>query len=72
MATFEHPYGFLCFLSNFEFTSALIFSQDRNLDVSDFSFFGLNFIAVFSVHDFFYLVFFCEEEALNFVKYICL
>ena len=70
MANIEHPYGFLCFLSNFEFTDTLIFAHKNNCDVKQFSFFGLNFIAVFSVQDFYNLADFCEEEALNYVKYI--
>ena len=67
---FEHPFGFVCFLSKFEFTEALLFSQNNNLDVLEFPLHGLNFIAVFPANDFFALVLFCEDGAFNYQKFI--
>lgn len=67
---FDHPYGFVCFLSDFEFTEALLFCQNHDLDVLDFTLHGANYIAVFSVDDFLQLLSFCEEEALNYQKFV--
>lgn len=72
MDSVQHPYGFLCFFYNFDFRDAIEFCTENNIDCTDFSFHGCEYIAVFSVHDFFALVQFCENEALDFVKFVYL
>jgi hypothetical protein len=37
--------------------------------VMDFQFYGFNYIAVFSFHDFFHLTFYCDDNAFHFVKF---
>lgn len=64
------PVGFVSFAFNNDFVDAIMFCQNENLDVLDFQLHGSQYIAVFDIQDIFRLVFFCEEEALNFVKYI--
>jgi len=67
--SFVYPYGFVVFWWNFEFIDALTFCQDSDMDVMDFQFYGFNYIAVFSVHDFFHLTFYCDDNAFHFVKF---
>lgn len=57
------PVGFVSFAFNNNFVDAIMFCQNENLDVLDFQLHGSHYIAVFDIHDFFRLVFFCEEEA---------
>jgi hypothetical protein len=67
---FVYPYGFIVFWLNLEFIDALTFCQDSDMDVMDFQFYGFNYIAVFSFHDFFHLTFYCDDNAFHFVKFL--
>lgn len=49
---FVFPYGFLALWSNFKCIGALTCCQNSDMDVMDFQFYGFNYIAVFSAHDF--------------------
>jgi hypothetical protein len=66
---FVYPYGFIVFWLNLEFIDALTFCQDSDMDVMDFQFYGFNYIAVFSFHEFFHLTFYCDDNAFHFVKF---
>lgn len=67
MDSVQHPYGFLCFFIILILEMLLSFVQRIILTAH-----GCEYIAVFSVHEFFALVQFCENEAHDFVKFVYL
>lgn len=72
MEPFEHPFGFLCFVLHSDFTQALEYCQNSNIDCTDFTLHGSDYIVVFKVQDFFNLVQYCDDEALQYVKFVLL
>ncbi len=67
---FIFPYGLIAFRSNLEFVDCLFFCQSNDFDVTDFSFYGFDYIAVFSVNDFWNLFFYCDHNAYQIAKFI--
>lgn len=70
MEYFNYPYAFVGFESHIEFTQAIIFCQNENIDVLDFMLNGVEYIAVFCEVGFDNLIDYCQLKSLDFVYFV--